>query len=250
MSPPARKAVALILVFTGLLLGSAGARCADYADDPWEGMNRGIFAFNEFLDRNLLKPVAKGYQRVTPQFVDDGVSNFFGNLAEVPSFVNHVLQWRLQDAGLDGGRFAVNTTIGLLGLFDVASKLGIEQKSTDLGVTLGRWGVRAGPYLVLPFFGPSSVRDGAGRGGDYFLAPLAYMDDETVRWSLRGTDAVDTRADLLSVEELITGDKYVFMRNLYLKRRDFLVKGETPPDEFDEDEFDEGFDEEFDDEEP
>jgi phospholipid-binding lipoprotein MlaA len=241
-------ALAGLLLLFGLLLGSAGARSAESVADPWEGMNRRIFAFNEFLDRNMLKPLAKGYQRIAPQFVDEGVSNFFGNLAEVPSCANHLLQWRLREAGLDGGRFAVNTTLGLLGLFDVASRMGIEQKQTDLGITLGRWGLHPGPYLVLPFFGPSSVRDGVGRGGDYFLAPLSHVDDETVAWSLRGTEVVDTRADLLSVEELITGDRYAFLRNLYMKRRVFLVRGEAPPADFDE-EFDEDFDDaEFEDE--
>lgn len=246
MNAVPRLVVALLL--SGVVLGGRGAHAAGGEADPWEGFNRRVFAFNEFLDRNLLKPVAKGYQKVTPQFVDDGVSNVFNNLGEVPSFVNHLLQGRLPDAGLDGGRFAVNSTLGLVGLFDVASKMGIEQKSTDLGVTLGRWGVHSGPYLVLPFLGPSSVRDGVSRGGDYFLQPLNYLGDDTLRWTLRGTELVDVRADLLSVEELITGDRYVFMRNLYLKRRAFqLNAGELPPADF-EDEFDDDLGDEFDDE--
>jgi phospholipid-binding lipoprotein MlaA len=244
MNNPSRTVVALLL--SGLLLGSAHVRGADGKADPWEGLNRRVFAFNEFLDRNFLKPVAKGYQTITPGFVDDGVSNVFNNLGEVPSFVNHLLQGRLPEAGLDGGRFAVNTTLGLVGVFDVASKMGIAQKSTDLGITLGRWGLRSGPYLVLPFLGPSSVRDGVGRGGDAFLAPLRYVEDDTLRWSLRGLELVDVRADLLSVEELITGDRYVFMRNLYLKRRAFQLNGgEPPPVEF-EDEFDDDLGDEFD----
>ncbi len=244
MNTPSRTVVALLL--SGLLLGSAAVRAADRDADPWEGLNRRVFAFNEFLDRNFLKPVAKGYQKITPQFVDDGVSNVFNNLGEVPSFVNHVLQGRLPEAGLDGGRFAVNTTLGLVGVFDVASRMGIAQKSTELGITLGRWGLRSGPYLVLPFLGPSSVRDGVGRGGDYFVTPLSYVEDDTLRWSLRGLELVDVRADLLSVEELITGDRYVFMRNLYLKRRAFQLNGgEPPPAEF-EDEFDDDLGDEFD----
>lgn len=244
MKTPSRTVVALLL--SGLLLGSAGLHAADGNADPWEGLNRRVFAFNEFLDRNFLKPVAKGYQKITPQFVDNGVSNVFNNLGEVPSFVNHVLQGRLPEAGLDGGRFAVNTTLGLVGVFDVASRMGIAQKSTDLGITLGRWGLRSGPYLVLPFLGPSSVRDGVGRGGDYFVTPLSYVEDDTLRWSLRGLELVDVRADLLSVEELITGDRYVFMRNLYLKRRAFQLNGgEPPPAEF-EDEFDDDLGDEFD----
>ena len=247
MNALSRATIALLL--STLLLGSTGARAAGEQADPWEGFNRRVFVFNEFLDRNLLKPVAKGYQRITPEFVSNGVSNVFSNLGEVPSFVNHVLQGRLTEAGQDGGRFAVNTTLGLVGLFDVASRMGIEQKNTDLGITLGRWGLRSGPYLVLPLLGPSTVRDGVGRGGDHFLAPLNYVEDDTLRWSLRSLDLVDTRADLLSVEELITGDRYVFMRNLYIKRRAFLLNGgEPPPAEF-EDEFDDDLGDEFDGEE-
>ena len=209
-------------------------------------MNPGTGKYEILLQRcSVLKPVATGYQKITPQFVDDAVSNVFRNLGEVPSFVNHTLQWRLREAGLDGGRFAVNSTLGLLGVFDVASRMGIEEKSTDLGITLGRWGVHAGPYLVLPLLGPSSVRDGVGRGGDFFLDPLNYVDDSTVRWSLRATSAVDTRADLLSVEKLITGDRYVFMRNLYLKRRSFLV-GDGAEQDF-EDDFGDELDGEFED---
>ena len=221
----------------GLLLGSAPAWCDADESDPLEGFNRRVYEFNDVLDRNLLKPAAKGYQAVTPQFVDTGASNFFTNLGKVPAFVNHVLQWRLAEAGSDGKRFFVNSTLGLLGLFDVASKLGIEQNDTDLGVTLGRWGVGSGPYIMLPFFGPSTVRDGFGRGGDLFLHPLYHVDDETTKWSLRALEVVDLRADLLSVEELITGDRYVFLRNLYLQRRQFQITGELPEDDFGDEDF-------------
>ncbi|MBK6287015.1 MAG: VacJ family lipoprotein [Gammaproteobacteria bacterium] len=221
----------------GLLLGSAAAWCEVGEPDPLEGFNRGVFEFNDVLDRNLLKPVAKGYQTVTPQFVDTGVSNVFTNLGKVPAFINHVLQWRLAEAGSDGRRFVVNSTLGLFGLFDVASKLGIEQYDTDLGVTLGRWGVGPGAYIVLPLLGPSTVRDGVSRGGDLFLHPLFYVDDDTTKWSLRALEMVDLRADLLSVEELITGDRYVFLRNLYLQRREFLITGELPEDDFGDEDF-------------
>lgn len=229
------------LLGAALLLGALVGHAAEAAGDPWEGFNRRVFAFNEFMDRALLKPVATGYQAVTPQFVDVGVSNFFANLGEVPSFANHVLQGRIADAGLDAGRFAVNTTLGIVGLFDVASRMGIQQRSTDFGITLGRWGVDPGPYLVLPLLGPSTVRDGVGRGGDWFVTPVNHVDDETARWSLRALDIVDTRADLFASEELITGDRYAFLRNLYVKRRAFLIDG--GPAEAD---FDDGFDEDFD----
>lgn len=224
-----------------LSLGFAISPALHAADerDPWEGFNRGVFGFNEFMDRNLLKPAAKGYQAITPGFVDTGVTNFFANLGEVPSFINHTLQGRLPEAAGDTGRFAVNTTLGLLGLFDVASKMGIEQKTTDFGITLGRWGFEPGPYLVLPFLGPSNVRDAAGRGVDFVGYPLYYVEDTPTRWSLRALEIVDTRADLLETEELITGERYTFLRNLYLQNRAFQISGDQAEPDFDdfEDEF-------------
>lgn len=227
---------ALLLVLL-VLLAAASVPAVAAEKDPWEGFNRRVFAFNEFLDRNLLKPLAKGYQAVAPDFVDTGVSNFFANLGEVPSFVNHLLQGKLREAGADGGRFAVNSSLGLLGLFDVASKLGIQQYTTDLGITLGHWGMGPGPYLVLPLLGPSSLRDGVGRGGDAVLHPLFYVEDETTQWGLRGVEVVDQRADLLEVEELISGDRYTFLRDLYLQRRSFLVSGGAQDEGFEDDEF-------------
>lgn len=240
-----RRYASTLLLGAGLLLTALAAHASGATDDPWEGFNRHVFAFNEFLDRGLLKPVAKGYRAVTPHFVDRGVSNFFSNLGEVPSFANHLLQGHLCDAGLDAGRFAVNSTLGIAGLFDVASQMGIQQKTTDFGVTLARWGAGSGPYLVLPFFGPSTVRDGIGVGGDWFLEPVTYLEDDTARWSLRTLEAVDQRANLLEAEQLIVGDRYVFLRNLYLKRRQLLIEGgPREPD------FDDGFDDEFGDEAP
>jgi len=225
------------------LLGSLSLQVhAAPANDPWEGFNRQVFRFNEFLDRNVLKPVARGYQTVTPDFVDTGVSNVFGNLGEVPSFANHVLQGKWGDAGANGERLLINSTLGLLGLFDVASKLGIDRHDTDAGITLGRWGVGSGPYLMLPLLGPSSLRDGVGRSADVFMHPLYYVDEERLRYSLRALEIVDSRADVLEVEELITGDRYVFLRNLYLQRRLFLLGGESSF----EDEFDDDFGDEFD----
>jgi len=227
-----------VALLAGLLQVGAASSLADSDPaDPWEGMNRRVFEFNELMDRNLLRPVAKGYRRVAPKFVNAGVSNFFGNLAEVPSFVNHLLQGRVADAGTDSGRFIVNSTLGLLGLFDVASKAGIEKRDTDMGVTLGKWGSGPGPYLMLPFLGPGTVRDTVGRIADYPLHPLNQLESDPARWGLRATDIVDLRADLLDVEDLITGDRYIFLRNLYLQRRQFLISGEFAEDDFGEDDF-------------
>jgi phospholipid-binding lipoprotein MlaA len=231
------------LMTVGALCGVLLPGVVDAAEsvrDPWEGLNRKTFAFNEFLDGYFLKPAAKGYQAITPEPVDTGVTNFFANLREVPSFINHAVQAEPRDAADDAGRFIVNTTLGLFGIFDVASKLGIEQKETDFGLTLGRWGVGSGPYLMLPFLGPSSVRDTAGRVVGVFDYPLTYLPPDT-EIPLRALDIVDSRADLLETEELITGDRYTFLRNLYMQRRQFLQGGKLAEPSFD-DEFD---DEEF-----
>lgn len=212
---------------------------AEAVSDPWESLNRKTFAFNEFLDRNFLTPVAKGYQAVTPEPVDTSVTNFFSNLREVPSFVNHLAQARPKDAAADAGRFIINTTVGILGLFDVASKLGIEQKNSDFGLTLGRWGMSSGPYLVLPFLGPSTLRDATGQAVDAFSYPVFYLESQD-EIPLRALEIVDGRADLFETEKLITGDRYVFLRNLYVQRRQFLLGGQVAEP---------GFDDEFDDEE-
>jgi phospholipid-binding lipoprotein MlaA len=228
------------LVVIAMLLVPAAARAAGAASDPWESLNRKTFAFNEFLDRSILKPAAKGYQAITPEPVDTSVTNFFSNLREVPSFVNHLAQARPKDAAADAGRFILNTTVGVFGLFDVASKLGVEQKRADFGLTLGRWGVGSGPYLVLPFLGPSSLRDATGQAIDVFDYPVFYLQSQA-ELPARALEIVDGRADLLETEKLITGDRYVFLRNLYLQRRQFLLGGAVAEPDFD-DEFD---DEEF-----
>jgi phospholipid-binding lipoprotein MlaA len=231
-----------VMAMLVVLISSASvpARAAGTVSDPWESLNRKTFAFNEFLDRNFLKPAAKGYQAITPEPVDTSVTNFFSNLREVPSFVNHLAQARPKDAAADAGRFILNTTVGVLGLFDVASKVGIEQKNADFGLTLGRWGIGSGPYLVLPFLGPSTVRDAAGQTLDVFSYPVVYLE-APAEIPVRALEIIDGRADLLETEKLITGDRYTFLRNLYVQRRQFLLGGKVAEPSFD-DEFD---DEEF-----
>jgi phospholipid-binding lipoprotein MlaA len=233
------KSTVIAGVLAVLLLPGVVA-AADAVRDPWEGLNRKTFAFNEFLDGYFLKPAAKGYEAITPDAVDTGVSNFFSNLREVPSFVNHAVQAKPAEASADAGRFLVNSTLGLFGVFDVASKLGIEQKESDFGLTLGHWGLGSGPYVVLPFLGPSSVRDAAGQAVDVFSYPVTYVSSEA-ELPLRALDIVDSRASLLETEKLITGDRYTFLRNLYMQRREFLLGGKVAEPSF-EDEFE---DEEF-----
>jgi phospholipid-binding lipoprotein MlaA len=224
----------------------SGVTVAEEDMDPWLDFNRSVFEFNETLDAYVAKPVAQGYQAVTPQFVDTGISNFFSNLEDVLIIVNDVFQLKPLQALSDSGRFIVNSTIGLLGFFDVASHIGLVKHNEDLGQTLGYWGVGSGPYVMLPVLGPSSLRDAFGTAADTFSG-LGYtqLGNTTAQqgglWLLRN---IDVRADLIASEDLITGERYAFFRSFYTQRRQYLVSdGEMPDDDFDEDE---GFDEDED----
>lgn len=206
--------------------------------DPWEGFNRSMFAFNEFVDKYLFKPVAKTYDWLTPKPVDDHITNVFDNLQEVGIFLNDALQGKFSDAGTDAGRFLVNTTVGVAGIFDVATSMGLERNEEDFGQTFATWNIGSGPYLVLPFLGPSTVRDALGRIPDAYSLPQRYIDHVPTRNSIYGVDLVDTRSDLLRVEELIQGDKYSFIRDVYLQRRDYLIADGELEDDFTADDLD------------
>lgn len=211
--------------------------------DPWEGFNRAMFSFNMTLDKWIVKPIAKGYDFVVPDPVQGGVNNFFSNLGEVKNIVHDVFQWKWKQAGNDTGRLLVNSTIGVAGIFDVAQHMGMEEGlGEDTGQTLGRWGLKRGPYLVLPFFGPTTLRNSPGALVDgVILNPVSYVDDRTVRWTLVGTSLVQTRVNLFDVEELASGDQYLFLRDAYLQQRDF-VESDGNVDEGYEDDF--GFEDE------
>lgn len=201
-------------------------------EDPWEGFNRAIFRFNDTVDTYALKPLAQGYQAVTPQFLEDGVHNVFGNLGDVGNLTNNLLQGKFHDAGVDTSRVIFNTTLGVLGFFDVAKHMGLQKNDEDFGQTLGAWGLGSGPYVVLPLLGPSTVRDAAGKVPDSFLEPYPYIDHVPTRNVTRGVDVIDTRASLLSAEKLISGDKYIFIRNAYLQNREFKVQDGQVEDDF------------------
>ncbi|OBX37080.1 VacJ family lipoprotein [Halomonas elongata] len=208
-------------------------------EDPWEGFNRGVFAFNDTLDRYALKPVAQGYHFVTPDPVETGVGNFFSNLGEIRTTLNSLLQGKGANAGASTGRFLINSTVGVLGIFDVASHMDLTAREEDFGQTLAVWGVDSGPYLVLPFLGPSTVRDTGGLPVDFYTYPVTYVEDDTVRYSLTGLRLIDTRAGLLDQEDLIRGDRYSFIRDTWLQRRRFEVSdGELGEDPFASDGFD------------
>lgn len=202
-----------------------------HPDDPYEGFNRAMYRFNDAVDRAVLKPVSKGYQAVTPEPVQAGISNFFTNLAGPIVIVNDLLQAKFLQALADTGRFVVNTTVGIGGLFDPASKLGLEAHNEDFGQTLGAWGVPSGPYLVLPFLGPSTIRDTAGLYPDYHADPLSYYDNDPERYQLWALRLIDLRAGLLELDPQIqeSFDPYAFIRDAYLQRRKFLVYDGNPP---------------------
>lgn len=234
-----------------VLLAIPAATMADNgARDPWEGFNRKVYAFNDWIDTWLARPLARGYQFVTPEFVDNRVTRFFANLGDVTNAANLALQGEGKQALDSTGRVMANSTLGLAGLFDVASAGGIPRRETSFGTTLGKWGVSSGNYLVLPFLGPSTVRDAAGVPVDWAFGPVirpwTLFDDDATRYGLQALDLVDTRADLLQLEEAVVGDRYAFLRDIYLQRRDFTVEGATSTDPF----LDEDFEDEDADGEP
>ncbi|MPZ42284.1 MAG: VacJ family lipoprotein [Betaproteobacteria bacterium] len=219
-----------------LVLVSAVSGCAHTNPrDPLEQFNRGVYSFNDTLDNVVLKPVATGYRAVTPQFVRTGVRNFFSNLDDVTVVINGVLQFKIPQALSDTGRFVLNSTVGLLGFIDVATHLGLEKHNEDFGQTLGYWGVGSGPYLVLPFLGPSSFRDGVGRFVDAFYTDVVwYIDHIRTRNILVGTRVVSNREALLDSEKILEAaalDRYSFIRDAYLQRRRNLVYDGSPPPE-------------------
>ena len=202
-------------------------------NDPFEDLNRDIFIFNEKLDEKLLKPAALTYRKVTPQFARTGVTNFFNNLEEIDTTINQVLQGEIKYAFNDAGRFVINSTIGLFGLIDVASKMGLEKHEEDFGQTLGVWGFDSGPYIMIPFLGPSNPRDLLSRPISSFLSGTFAMEDNDVKITLVGIDALETRERLLDAETLIIGDKYIFVKDAYIQSREYEINnGSTEDDEF------------------
>ena len=216
----------LVLLFSFPLFG-------EEINDPFEDLNRDIFVFNEKLDEKILKPTALVYRKVTPQFARTGVTNFFNNLEEIDTTINQVLQGEIKYAFNDAGRFVINTTIGLFGLIDIASKMGLEKHEEDFGQTLGVWGISSGPYIMLPFLGPSNPRDLLSRPISSFLSGTFAMEDNDVKFTLVGIDALETRERLLDAETLIIGDKYMFVKDAYVQSREYEINnGSTEDDVF------------------
>ena len=227
-----------VLLLLGALGGLAGcATTGANPIDPLEGYNRAMFRFNDGVDKAIIEPVAKGYKAVVPGIARTGVTNFFSNLGDIWIGVNNVLQGKLGAGASDFGRFAINTTAGILGLFDVASNAGLEKHNEDFGQTLGRWGVGSGAYVVLPILGPSTVRDGFSvLAVDWHGDPLWYVGNIPTRNELYGVRVVDTRANLLDASRLMEEaalDRYSYVRGAYLQRRRSLIYDGNPPRERD-----------------
>ncbi len=220
------------LCLVGLVSG-----CASQKIDPFEGVNRGFQSFNDTTDRFLLKPIAIGYSAVLPNPVERGVANVFSNAADPWVAINQLLQGKPGLSVRDTGRFLLNSTLGVGGLFDVAGRMGLEKHDEDFGQTLAVWGVGQGPYLVVPFWGPSNPRDGIGDIVGSFAYVPRYIDHVPTRNIALALDVISQRADLLDAERLISGDRYLFIRDAYLQRRDYLINDAVVEDSFLDDEF-------------
>jgi phospholipid-binding lipoprotein MlaA len=203
--------------------------------DPWRGMNQQIHNFNDILDVKLVRPVAVGYRKVTPQFFRTGVSNVFSNLDDVGDAVNNVLQGKVGDGMSDVVRVVVNSTIGIAGLFDPATKLGLVDHEEDFGQTFAVWKIPAGPYFVIPGLGPSTLRNTVSRFFDGAVDPVRYLYPVNHRNMTYAFRALQDRTDLLSVDGVVFGDKYIFYRDAYLQRREYLEKDGEVSDPFADD---------------
>jgi len=200
--------------------------------DPFESTNRIVFEISDDLDTMFIRPVAEIYRDVTPRFIKNSVTNFFYNLSEVDTIINQLLQGKIVLAGQDSLRFLINSTIGIVGFVDVATRVGFERHDEDFGQTLGYWGVPAGPYVFLPLIGPSTIRDSFSKPTSWFLSGNLSVSDEEAKIFINLLDAVETRERLLVAEKLIVGDKYEFVKSVYLQTRNDLVFDGEVEDEF------------------
>lgn len=214
------------LAFLMVVSGCATTGGTD-SRDPFEGLNRGVFKFNQTVDNALFTPVGKVYRAITPEVLDKGVTNFFSNLNDIAVVANDLMQFKPGQAVTDVARFVFNSTIGLLGVFDVSTGMGLPKHNEDFGQTLARWGVGSGPYLMVPLFGPATLRDAAGFGVDRgILNPVFYVDDTETQAGLLTLNYVDFKADLASADKLLEEaalDKYEFVKNAYFEKRDSLI---------------------------
>jgi phospholipid-binding lipoprotein MlaA len=233
-----RGALATALLAVALVGGCASTGTG-VARDPLEPMNRAVFTFNDQVDELLVRPAARAYQTVVPEVLRIAIGNVIGNLLEPWSVLNQLLQGKPLEAVSSAARFGLNTTLGLAGVVDIATPIGLERQQEDLGQTLGRWGLPAGPYLVLPLLGPSSLRDATGTIGSYRLDPVWHSADGDLRGAFTLFFVLESRVRLLGAERVIEGaalDRYSFIRDSYLQRRRNLVFDGNPPPPKEDDE--------------
>ena len=228
--------------FTFLVLILILGGCASTNNtDPLESMNRGIYKFNTAFDDSVAKPVSRGYKAIAPSIVVKGVNNFFNNMRDIVTVINDLLQFKFEHAINDATRVAINSTIGILGFVDVHTMSGGERRKEDFGQTLGHWGVNSGAYIVIPFFGPSTIRDGFGLVADtLYFDPISYIGDVRTRNQVRLSQFVDTRTELLNASDILEEasiDPYAFQRDAYLQYRESLVNDSSGSLDYDDENF-------------
>ncbi|MEO0574188.1 MAG: VacJ family lipoprotein [Pseudomonadota bacterium] len=238
-----RVTTVITLAVTACLAGCATSSTVP-SEDSWEGFNRGMFGFNNAADKVLVKPLAKGYKFITPDIVERGVTNVFSNLGYPVVIVNNLLQGKPVTALQDTGRFVLNSTIGVAGIFDIATPAGLPANNEDFGQTLAVWGVPSGPYVVLPFLGPSTLRDALSLPADQALDVRNHLDNTSIEDKLIVLQIISIRARLLALDEQInaSNDPYVFIREAYLQNRNFVIYDGAPPEQLEDFELEDDFD--------
>lgn len=213
-------------------LFSCSSVAASQTSDPWREANTYVFKWNDYFDQLVVKPTAFAYTTFLPRFMRQGIGNFFSNVDDINVLANDILQLKFAAAAGDSGRLLVNSTVGVAGFFDVASSVGLRKNEEDFGQTLAAWGMGSGPYVMLPVFGASTVRDSFGLVVDTVFNPLQLVEDRSLRLGLFLLDETDSRSDVLALDELITGNRYLFIREAYLQRREYLINDGVLDDPF------------------
>ena len=234
MQPKKQLGTVAVVVIAALVLGGCATQRSPHPDDPWEGYNRAIFAFNDRLDKAVLEPAANVYDTVAPLPVKVGLGNFFGNLNDIWTGINNLLQGKGGDGASDAARVLINTTVGIFGVFDIASEMGIEKHDEDLGQTFAVWGASSGPYFVVPVFGPKTIRSTVALPFDLRGNSLVRPDDIAARNTLSALRIVHQRAALLGAGRAVEEgslDRYDYMRDFYLQQRRYEIYDGNPPRE-------------------
>ena len=218
------KSILLILLLVTTGCATTNSMSGDFnLDDPYEKSNRKVFEFNNKIDKLFLRPVTDFYDKATPEFAQTSITNFFANLDDIRISINNLLQGNVVESMSDITRFFINSIFGLGGFFDVASEMGLEKHSEDFGQTLGKWGAKPGPYLMLPFLGPSTTRDAFTFVGDTALAPALSLDDNAARVGLISLDLINTYSAFTGIADIESKDQYAFLRDAYLERRKYEI---------------------------